>query len=44
MYKLKLELHAQFRIYSKNNQNVTCLRILRKKIVTYGKLMKNLRF
>jgi hypothetical protein len=26
------------RLCSKNNENVTCLRIIRKKIVTYGKL------
>jgi hypothetical protein len=27
-------------IYSKNNENVTCLRILRKKSVTYENLRK----
>jgi hypothetical protein len=26
--------------YSKNNENVTCLRIIRKKIVTYENLRK----
>jgi hypothetical protein len=26
--------------YSKNNENVTCLRIMRKKIVTYENLRK----
>jgi hypothetical protein len=26
--------------YSKNNENVTCLRIIRKKIVTYENLLK----
>jgi hypothetical protein len=29
--------------YIKNNENVTCLRIIRKKIDTYEKLTKNLR-
>jgi hypothetical protein len=28
------------KLYSKNNENVTCLRFLRKKIVSYEKLRK----